>query len=105
MHITKLSSVLGWLIPASLCLTLAGCASEPNEEEMADAVKQRVVAMAGPMGAAIDLVEFKKLGCKPADQGYLCEFKASMQTPMGLHDGTDTGLFIKDDKGWRVIEQ
>ncbi len=59
MQARKWSLLLSWCLPASACLLLTACTSEPSEPEMANAVIQRVTQMAGPMGSMVELIEFK----------------------------------------------
>lgn len=109
-RLTTLSAVV------SACALLTACGGEPSDGDMKAAVEKTF----GGINKELDDVgkmigkdlstkvkAFKKLACaKPEGKpGYTCDFEMTLTGPLGEKTEKASGRFVKEDRGWTVMEK
>lgn len=100
----------------SACFILAGCDSEPSQEDVATAMQQSIDQMNAETKALtgantsdrmlVKLNSAKKVSCedKSKDGSYKCKVDFDMTLPLvGNKKGISDFVFIKTDSGWKAV--
>ncbi|MDO8606882.1 MAG: hypothetical protein Q7R40_10130 [Phaeospirillum sp.] len=98
------------------CALLTACGGEPSDTDMKAAVEQTFGGINKELDGVGKLIgkdlatkvkAFKKVACaKPEGKpGYACDFEMTLTGPLGEKTEKASGRFVKDDKGWTVMEK
>lgn len=83
---------------------LAGCSSEPSEQDIQAAItKEQKAAPEIMAGLVPEISNVKKIGCKPdSDKAYICDVELEAKQFGSVTKGVSPVRFVKTNDGWAM---